>query len=566
MRVLWWITSLIASAIFSQPRCRCLYGEACWPNDDEFSRLQSKLSQPLIRPVPPGSACYPESNPSGNCSDVILNIHNGRWRSDQAGSMQSPNFETFIFPNGTIEACYSNATLGFPCTQGNVPPIGVDARTVGDIQAAVTFAAERNLRLVVKNTGHDFLGRSSARGAFMIWTHHLKNITYSSAFVPVGAPESETYNVFTLQSGVQWFEAYDAAQAHGRMIVGGISAGGSVGAAGGWISAGGHSAFSPQYGLGVDNVVQFTIVIASGEHLTANSHINADLFWAVRGGGGGTYGVLTSVTYRTHEITPLIAVITSCNLSTSAAATNVVSELIKISPGLSDLGWGGYTEISNATFRSFMVAPNVSWADVNATIDPFFNVLHNASADSFTLTIPFDGFFSWYQTFFTSGVQVGFNTEMSSRLLPREIFGNHETALAEALLSFPDGVLLHHVAGGKVAEFDADSAGLNPAWRKAILHVVALSGWAEGATADEIRTVQQRLKNELAALERLAPGGGAYFNEASLYEPDPQHTFFGDHYKRLKRIKDVYDPSGLFVVVDGVGSERWDSSLNCMLY
>ncbi|KAK7470125.1 hypothetical protein VKT23_001566 [Stygiomarasmius scandens] len=565
MRILWWITSLLASGVLSQPRCRCLYGESCWPSDDEFSQLQSKLSQPLIRPVPPESACYPESNPSGNCTDVTLNAHDGRWRSDQAGSMQSPNFETFIFLNGTIEACYLNATLGFPCNQGNVPPIGVDARTVEDIQAAVVFAAEHDLRLVVKNTGHDFLGRSSARGAFMIWTHHLKNITYNASFVPEGAPESETYNVLTLQSGVQWFEAYDAAQANGRMIVGGLSAGASVGAAGGWISGGGHSAFAPQYGLGVDNAVQFTMVVASGEYLTANSHVNADLFWAVRGGGGGTYGVLTSVTYRTHEITPFIGVFASCNFSSPASAKSVVSEFFRIWPSLSDLEWGGYTTLSNATFGFFMVAPNASWADVNATIDPFFDVLHNTSADTVALTVPFDGFFSWYQALFASGAQVGFNTEISSRLLPRETFDNHES-MAEALLSFPGGILLNHVAGGKVSEFDPDSAGLNPAWRKAILHVTVSGGWSDGATVDEIRVVQEQLKEELAVLENLAPGGGAYFNEASLYEPDPQHTFFGDHYERLEEIKDKYDPSELFIVVEGVGSERWDSSLNCLLY
>ncbi|KAK7470124.1 hypothetical protein VKT23_001565 [Stygiomarasmius scandens] len=565
MRTLWWIASLLASGVLSQPRCRCLYGESCWPSDDEFSQLQLKLSQPLIRPVPPESACYPESDPSGNCTDVTLNAQDGRWRSDQAGSMQSPNFETFIFPNGTIEACYLNATLGFPCTQGNVPPIGVDARTVEDVQAAVVFAAEHDLRLVVKNTGHDFLGRSSARGAFMIWTHHLKNTTFNANFVPEGAPDSETYNVLTLQSGVQWFEAYDAAQANGRMIVGGLSAGGSVGAAGGWISGGGHSAFAPQYGLGVDNAVQFTMVVASGEHLTANSHVNADLFWAVRGGGGGTYGVLTSVTYRTHEITPFIGVFAFCNFSSPASAKSAVSEFFMIWPSLSDMEWGGYTILSNTTLGVSMVAPNASWADVNATIDPFFDVLHNASADAVTFTVPFDGFFSWLQALSAFGAQVGSNTELSSRLLPRETFDNHEL-MAEALLSFPDGILLNHVAGGKVSEFDPDSAGLNPAWRKAILHITVSGGWSDGATIDEIRAAQEQLKEELAVLESLAPGGGAYFNEASLYESDPQHTFFGDHYERLEEIKDRYDPSGLFIVVEGVGSERWDSSLNCMLH
>lgn len=54
----------------------------------------------------------------------------------------------------------------------------------------------------------------------------------------------------TLGAGVQWHEAYDAAESHGRYLVGGVSRGGSVGAAGGWISGGGHSALSPRYGLG----------------------------------------------------------------------------------------------------------------------------------------------------------------------------------------------------------------------------------------------------------------------------------------------------------------------------
>jgi hypothetical protein len=56
--------------------------------------------------------------------------------------------------------------------------------------------------------------------------------------------------VFTFGAGVQWFEAYEAGQQHHRLIVGGISARGSVGAAGGWLQGGGHSLISPNYGLG----------------------------------------------------------------------------------------------------------------------------------------------------------------------------------------------------------------------------------------------------------------------------------------------------------------------------
>ena len=67
--------------------------------------------------------------------------------------MQAPNFDNFIFKNGTISACYLDASLGPPCEQGSVPVVGVDARTPADVQAAVKFASKHNLRVVIKSTG-----------------------------------------------------------------------------------------------------------------------------------------------------------------------------------------------------------------------------------------------------------------------------------------------------------------------------------------------------------------------------------------------------------------------------
>ena len=147
------VTVSFFSVVASTPRCKCLSYEACWPSTSQFSQLASKLSQPLIKPVPPASPCYPPSHPSGNCTNIVTLLTDGPYRSNLPGAMQSINFETFTFKNGTIDACYYNTTLGFPCDQGNIPILGVDARQVSDIQAAVTFAAEHNLRLVIKNTG-----------------------------------------------------------------------------------------------------------------------------------------------------------------------------------------------------------------------------------------------------------------------------------------------------------------------------------------------------------------------------------------------------------------------------
>lgn len=69
------------------------------------------------------------------------------------GSLEMANFETYMFRNGTIDACFLNTSITGTCGQGRVPVVGVDVRSVADVQAAVGFAVEHNLKLVVENTG-----------------------------------------------------------------------------------------------------------------------------------------------------------------------------------------------------------------------------------------------------------------------------------------------------------------------------------------------------------------------------------------------------------------------------
>ncbi|KAK1222575.1 hypothetical protein PQX77_014567 [Marasmius sp. AFHP31] len=93
--------------------------------------------------------------------------------------------------------------------------------------------------------------------------------------------------------------------------------------------------------------------------------------------------------------------------------------------------------------------------------------------------------------------------------------------------------------------------------------VYATAGWGNGASAAEIQAQKDLLKQCIDILEGLEPGTASYINERSLYEPNSQWTYFGKHYDGLLGIKGQYDPQGLFVVAFGVGSERWDDSLNC---
>ncbi|KAF7791875.1 hypothetical protein EIP86_002899 [Pleurotus ostreatoroseus] len=543
-----------------KPRCKCLSTEPCWPSAHEFSELQSQLSQPLLKPIPPASPCYTSGPTSADCLAVQNSWDNATWRSDQPGSMQSPNFDNYIFKNGTINACYLNTSLGVRCEQGSVPVLGVDTRWPEDVEAAVKFASTHNLRVVVKNTGHDYLGRSTARGSFLIWTHNMKNISFHDTFTPVSGPASVIYNdVVTLGGGVQWNEAYAAVNSRGRDIVGGVSTAGSVGSAGGWFQGGGHSALSPKYGLGVDNAIQLTVVTADGVHRTANTYRNPDLFWALRGGGGGTFGVVTSVTYKTYPSTPIIVSNFSAYINTTvsnATASPVLQELftefVRMTPAMSDGGWAGYATIAPMapTFANSLaftyLAPNLSWEAANATMNPFFDFARALAANSSVettgklnivaaSTIPMDSFATLYERDLAKATGPAGTSELTSRL----------------------------IAGGAVAKPDPNSTGLNPAWRKALVLYILWTAWDEGASSSVIEQQRDTLKRYTSVLNDLVPHAGTYLNEASLHELDSPSTFFGSHYARLRSIKAKYDPADLFIVASGVGSEDWDIDLNC---
>src|ERR1700712_2958713 len=98
----------------------------------------------------------------------------------------------------------------------------------------------------------------------------------------------------SLTAGVQIFEAYEALAARGLRMVGGECA--TVGISGGFLQGGGHSALSSTHGLGADQVLEWELVTANGTHLIASPTQNSDLYWALSGGGPGTYGVVVSVT------------------------------------------------------------------------------------------------------------------------------------------------------------------------------------------------------------------------------------------------------------------------------
>ncbi|KAK8088182.1 hypothetical protein PG997_003143 [Apiospora hydei] len=95
--------------------------------------------------------------------------------------------------------------------------------------------------------------------------------------------------------------------------------GNTVGGVGGWVGGGGHSVVSSTLGLGADQVLSLDVVTADGRYVTADPFTNPDLFFALRGGGGATYGIIISAVYKAHP--PITLTTTSLSLTLSSASS-----------------------------------------------------------------------------------------------------------------------------------------------------------------------------------------------------------------------------------------------------
>ncbi|KAI0869144.1 hypothetical protein GGS24DRAFT_506074 [Hypoxylon argillaceum] len=182
---------------------------------------------------------------------------------------------------------------------GQSTEFAINVSSADDIIAGVNFAQENNIRIIVKNTGYEFLGRSSGEGALSLWTHNLKPTTTIAKYT------SPSYRgpAMRIGGGITNIEMYIAAQASGYRAVGApiLRSGREVAIRKPVVSE--HfrvfhsSVYGPlgsTYGLGADQVLEYELVTATGKHIVASpsSPQYADLYWAVAGGGAGNYAII----------------------------------------------------------------------------------------------------------------------------------------------------------------------------------------------------------------------------------------------------------------------------------
>jgi FAD/FMN-containing dehydrogenase len=400
-----------------------------------------------------------------------------------------------------------------------------------------------------------------------------------------------------------WIDAYDAVTTRGgRYVQGGGCT--TVGVAG-LVQSGGFSNFSKAYGTAAAGLLEAEIVTADGEVRIANACTNPDLFWALKGGGGGSMGVITRLTLRTRELPDSFgAAFCEIKASSDTAYRAMIAKIVSFyASALFNPHWGEQIAFNtDNTIEVSMVFQGLSKDQAAAAWAPFIDWVRSQPEYSFNkpfeaLAIPAQhfwdaDFFRKYAPDFMVGddrpgapahrVQWkgdkgeagwfihGYRSAWMPATLLRE---DQQSQLAAALFDSTRHwrVSLHFnkgLAGAPAADIDA---ARNTAMNPQALGAFALAIIAGGERprypgmpqpAPDLPKARERaatIGKAMDTLLRAAPQAGSYVSESDYFQRDWQKAFWGTHYPRLAAIKNRDDPEGLFFTHHGVGSERWSA-------
>ncbi|KAJ7878003.1 FAD-binding domain-containing protein [Mycena olivaceomarginata] len=493
--------------------CRNVPGGAGYPSPIAWNAFNATIFGRLLEVVPPA-----------NIAIIFRPIN---W--EQGYDLDPPSL------------CLRNGTT---CGQGDLPVYSVEAETVGDVQAAVQFASKHNLRLVVKSTGHDGLGRSTAPNSLLIRVSKFQNVSSTDDFYVGG---ENMGSAVTIGSGVHANTIYQYNKGQGKFSV--VAAAETVAPAGGQIQGGGHSPLSPAYGLVSDNALEFEIVVASGELLRASSASNTDLFFALRGGGAGSWGVIISATIRTFPTFNATSAITVLQVPNNTVVGSLatlhaqhVFDWDSVQAG--HFFWFEKTQIGSTDPNPDPLAPFIN-ASLALPGVVFVSQTFKDGEINDVMFGPDDG--------------VGGNVALGSRLVPEALYRDSPEKVGPVYKELFDNgttaLLGQMVSGGTVSKNGHISSAVHPAWRAAKTHLMFANSWDDSASLAQVDALRAMFQTtQLPLLEKLSgPNAGAYSNEADGSEPDFQSTFFGPNYAKLSDIKAKYDPHDLFIVAAGVG-------------
>jgi len=468
------------------------------------------------------------------------------------------------------------------------------------VAAAVDFARRHKLRLVVKGGAHSYQGTSNAPDSLLVWTRAMNKVEMIGAFTPEGCADAPVPAV-SVEAGAMWIDVYDVVTSKGgRYAQGGGCT--TVGVAG-HVQSGGFGSLSKRWGTAAGNLLEAEIVTADGKLRRVNKCRDPELFWGIKGGGGGSLGVVTKLILRTHDLPEFFGGASAVIRATSDEAFHrLVARFLEFYAGaLFNPQWGEQARIrGDNRLELSMNCQGLTAEETKAVWKPFLDWLAASPGD-----YAFDEDFwagataarGWWDiearrrrgsTSLAADERSGappahawwrgdqdqcgvFIYGYESLWLPAGLLEpERRPALVDALIAASryQQVNLHFnkgLAGGDPGAIAlARDTATNPEALDAFALVIIADGgpsrfpgMPDAHDSDKARMVASAVDAATAILAPLAPAGGSYVSESNFFNKNWAKSFWGSNYPRLLAAKRRYDPDGLFFVHHGVGSEEW---------
>jgi FAD/FMN-containing dehydrogenase len=404
------------------------------------------------------------------------------------------------------------------------PVLIARCRGVADVVDAVNLARKLGLEAAVRGGGHNVAGRGTVDGGLMIDLAPMKGIHVDAKARTVRA-----------QGGVTWAELNRETQLYGLAVTGGVVS--STGIAG-LTLGGGLGWLMGKYGLALDNLLSVELVAAGGQVLRASKDEQADLFWAVRG-GGGNFGVATSFEYQLHPVGPTIT--GGLIAHPFDRARDVLRFFRDFTASLPD---------EFTVFAGLIHAPDGSGTKLAAIVTCHCGSLAAGEAATRPLKqfgspvmdaigpIPYCQLNGMLDAAYPKGAlnywKSSFLAQMSDDAIDTmiECFSRCPTPMGQLLIEHFHGAVTRVAAGDTAFPHRADSYNL-----------VVLSEWMEPTSTDQCIAWA---RETYAGMEPFI-ASGCYVNYLGDDETgDPIAAAYGPNYPRLQELKTKYDPSNFF--------------------
>ncbi|KAI1081714.1 hypothetical protein F5B20DRAFT_535046 [Whalleya microplaca] len=529
--------------------CHYMPGDTAWPTQIVWSTFNESIGGKVILACPLAQVCHGSNYDPASCSKIRDSWTDGTNYYEDPVHIMSPYWLN--------NSCSPFTEVNAPCSLGNMASYAVKVQGPADVAAGLKFAKEMNIRVTIKNTGHDYLGRSAGEGSLALWTHNLKDISFFNYSSPAyNGPAAKA------GAGIQFSEVYQAAAEHGYRIVGGLCP--TVGMVGGYVQGAGHGPLSGTYGLAADNVLEFEVVTTDGQLRIASPYDNPDLYWALSGGGSGNYGVVLSLTTKAHTDGIVAGASLTFNNTNTEAFWSAVEAwhkhllVLDQVPGFA-VNWGVTQEQFVIRFAT-LTDSNAS--ALSSALDPFIHELQTLNLAYTFETVDHSTYYEHFQ-YYTTAAYVT-NDVVGSRLVQRSTVQNSLPDLMATIRSITATTSLSVQVNGETANVSharagnaPDSNAVLPAWRDSLYHLMLAVSFDAAAPDDELERIQAQLNEWQDQIKVITPGGGAYMNEATYDNVDWKVDYYGANYDKLLGIKEKYDPDFTLWAHTSVGSDSY---------